>query len=73
MAASCRSRLDGGDEYDHACNIVVMPNGCLYVTGFGSGSPTFDRGGAAERTLVGQGNRDGWRYFVSPRGTFDQP
>ena len=65
--------MDGGADYDHACNIVVMPNTCLYVTGFSRGDPTFAQGTAAERTLLGGGERDGWRYFIASDGTFDAP
>ena len=62
---------DGGPGYDHACNVLILPNGCHMITGFSSGSVTFARGTVLERTLVSQGDWDGWRYFINADGTFD--
>ena len=63
-------RSDGGPGYDHACGVVLMPNGCLYVTGFSGGEATFGRGTAYETTLVSDGGWDGWRYLIGHDGAY---
>ena len=63
-------RTDGGEGYDHACNILVLPNGCVMVTGFSTDTATFGRGSLFERTLVSEGGWDGWAYIVSGSGRF---